>query len=104
MDSIYCWKIRIRQLLKRIALQKWLAMNLLKGPEIEIIMSPKMIDVIENYIHLEKRLPNDDSTKNDSLDYYPTFCGGACTLLSLKTAEKTLEGNVWLFCILFNLL
>ena len=69
-------------------------MNLLKGLEIEIIMSSKMIDVIENYIHLEKRLPNDDSTENDSLDYYPTFCGGACTLLSLKTAEKTLEGNV----------
>ena len=39
-----------------------------------------MIDVIENYIHLEKRLPNDDSTKNDSLDYYPTFCGGAAPL------------------------
>ena len=78
-------------------------MNLLQGPEIEIIMSPKVIDVIENYIHLKKRLPNDDSTKNDSLDYYPIFCGGACTLLSLETAEKTLEGNVWLFCIPFSL-
>ena len=69
-------------------------MKSLKGLEIEIIISPKMIDVIENYIHLEKRLPKNDSTKNDSFDYYPTFCGGACILLSLKTAEKFLEGNV----------
>ena len=63
-----------------------------------------MIDVIENYIHLEKRLPKNDSTKNDSFDYYPTFCGGACILLSLKTDEKTLEGNVWLtYCIVRSL-
>ena len=96
MDLIYYWKIQIHQLLKRIALQKWSPIKLFKGLEIEIIISLKLIDVIENYIHLEKRSPNDDSTKNDSLDYYPSFCGGACTLLSLKTAEKTLEGNVWL--------
>ena len=94
MDSTYYWKIQIHQLLKRIALQKWSPMKLFKGLEIEIIISLKLIDVIENYIDLEKRSPNDDSTKNDSLDYYPSFCGGACTLLSLKTAEKTLEGNV----------
>ena len=63
-----------------------------------------MIDVIENYIHLEKRLPKNDSTKNDSFDYYPSFCGGACFLLSLKTAEKTLESNVWLkYCIVQSL-
>ena len=68
-------------------------MKLLKGLEIEIIISPKMIDVIENYIHLEKRLPKNDSTKSDSLDYYPTFGVGAWILLSLKNAEKTLENT-----------
>ena len=44
-----------------------------------------------------ERLPSDDITRNDSADYYPTFCGGACTLLSLRSAEKILEGNVDLF-------